>query len=101
MARIVAQDAEKMLGKVPDRKEFRCCDGNTLQDVRELGGALISMSDGTFNYHSNEKKKDFGNWVRDVIGDEKLSRDLDKSTTRNQAAKNVAKRVAFLSEKLS
>lgn len=101
MARILAQDAGRMIGKVPDGKKFRCCDGNTLKDVRELGGALISMSDETFNYHSNDRKKDFGNWVRDVVGDEKLARDLDKSTTRNQAARYVTKRVAFLSEKLS
>jgi len=59
------------------------------------------MSDETFNHHANEGRKDFGNWVRDVIGDQKLANDLDKSPTRNQAAKNVTKRVAFLSEKLS
>jgi hypothetical protein len=101
MAKILAQDAERMLGKVPDGNEFRCCDESELKDVQELGGALISMSDETFYYHSNEEKKDFGNWVRDVIGDQKLANDLDKSPTRNQAAKNVTKRLAFLSEKLS
>jgi hypothetical protein len=51
MAKILAQDAERMLGKVPDGNEFRCCDESELKDVQELGGALISMSDETFYYH--------------------------------------------------
>jgi len=45
-------------------------------------------------------KNDFSNWVRDVIGDEKLSRDLQKSTTQAQAAKSVADRVTWLKSKI-
>jgi hypothetical protein len=69
--------------------------------MKELGEALTSMADETFAYHSNEEKKDFSNWVRDIIRDEKLARDLQKSLNRTQAAKRVAERVAFLSSKLA
>ena len=54
----------------------------------------------TFRHHSSESRNDFSNWVRDVIGDEKLSRDLLKSTTQAQAAKSIDDRVAWLKSKI-
>jgi len=55
------------------------------------------MSEETFRYHSSEIKSDFRNWIYDVIGDEKLSSDLGKSTTQAQAATSyVGNRVAWL-----
>jgi len=100
MARIQCDDAEKMLGKVPDQHVFRCSDGRIMTNMQELADALTDMSEETFAYHSNEQKQDFSNWVRDVMGDQKLARDLAKSINRLQAAKRVEDRVAFLSTKL-
>lgn len=100
MPRILRQDAERLLAKVPDQYVFWCCDGRILRDMKELGEALDTMTDETFAYHSNEQKKDFSNWVRDIIGDGKLARELAQSVSRTQAAKKVAERVAFLSAKL-
>jgi hypothetical protein len=59
------------------------------------------MTDETFAYHSNVEKKDFTNWVRDIIGDEKLAKDPEKATSRTQAAKQASSRVSFLSRKSS
>jgi len=101
MRRILRQDAERLLANVPEEYVFWCCDGQVLKNMKELGEALTSMADETFAYHSNEERKDFSNWVRDIIRDEKLARDLQKSLNRTQAAKRVAERVAFLSSKLA
>lgn len=101
MPRILRQDAEKLLANVPEQYVFWCCDGRVLRNMKELEEALANMTDETFAYHSNEEKKDFSNWVKDVIGDDKLARDLRKSLTRTRAAKMVAERVAFLSGKLA
>jgi hypothetical protein len=101
MVRILRGDAEKLLAAVPEQHAFRCHDGSTLRDMRELSASLPRMSDDTFYYHSNQEKKDFSNWVRDVIGDQKLARDLEKARDRTEAAKKAAERVAFLSGKLS
>ncbi len=80
---------------------FWCQDGHVLRDINELGEALAGMSDETFVFHSNTEKNDFSNWVRDIIGDEKLTRDLLESQNRTQAAKKVAERVDFLKAKLA
>jgi hypothetical protein len=96
MVRISKLIAEKRLGDVVDDKQFWCHDGHYLKNLQELETALEQMTEDTFSYHVNEKKSDFSNWVRDVIGDEKLSRDLRKSVTKTRAAKSVAERIVLL-----
>jgi hypothetical protein len=100
MVRITKSVAEERLGNVSQEKQFWCHDGRYLKNLPELEAALEQMAEETFRYHSNEIKSDFSNWVRDVIGDEKLSRDLQKSQTPAQAAKAVADRVAWLKSKV-
>jgi hypothetical protein len=92
--------AEKRLGGVPQEKQFWCHDGKVLRSLPELGMALGQMNEETFRHHLSGSRNDFSNWVRDVIGDEKLSRDLLKSTTQAQAAKSVDDRVAWLRNRI-
>lgn len=101
MSGIVKLDAGKLLSKVPEEYVFWCRDGQMFRDMSELGEALPSMSDETFVFHSNGEKNDFANWVRDIIGDGKLARDLVRAQNRIQAAKKVAERIDFLKAKLA
>lgn len=101
MVRIKSAVAKEWLGNVSPEEQFWCHDGRYLKNLEELRVALEQMTEETFRYHSNETKSDFSNWVRDVIGDEKLSSDLRKSTTRVQAAKSVAARLTWLKSKLT
>ena len=94
--RITKAIAQGWLGEVPQEKRFWCTDGQVLKSLPELEIALREMSDETFRFHSSDLKSDFSKWVKDVVGDEKLSRDLQKSTTRLQAARSVASRIAWL-----
>jgi hypothetical protein len=100
MVPITKSVAEKWLGKVSQEERFWCVDGRYLNNLEELESALGQMTEETFRQHSNEAKNDFSNWVREVIGDEKLSKDLQKSVTQAQAAKSVANRVKFLKSKV-
>jgi len=94
-------DAQKFLTLVPEEYVFRCHDGRILKNMKELGEALAVMADETFAYHSNSEKKDFSNWVRDVIGDEKLAKDLENALDRNQAARIVTSRIDILTKALA
>ncbi len=101
MAKTLKEEARKFLAQVPDEYAFWCQDGRILKDMKELANVLNTMSDETFAYHCNKEKKDFANWVRAIIGDEALAKDLEKATTRAQAAKYVISRVSLLSKRLA
>ncbi len=100
MAAINEEVARKMLGDVPEDKQFYCSEGRVLKKLTELSIALPEMSDETFSYHSNDTKTDFSNWAKDVIGDEKLSLDLQNSGSRLRASKAVFDRIAWLRTKI-
>ena len=95
------QEAEKLLANVPDEYVFRCCDGRVLKNTKELGESLTIMTDETFACHSNAEKSDFANWVRDIIKDEKLAKDLQGAPNRTWAAKRVNSRIAILTKRLT
>lgn len=96
MAEVTRTVARKWLAGVPEDKVFWVQDGRVLKNLADLEAALKEMSEETFRYHLNESKNDFSNWVRDVIGDEKLAGDLWVSTTHNQAIEAVSDRLAYL-----
>ncbi|MDD5083274.1 MAG: hypothetical protein PHU08_07885 [Dehalococcoidales bacterium] len=96
MARITRLAIIKILSDVPEEKQFWCSNGQVFRNLSDLGVALGRMSEETFYYHANETKNDFGKWVREVVGDEKLARDLDKNRNALQAAKTVTSRITWL-----
>lgn len=100
MPRILRQDAERLLANVPEEYTFKCRDGRILKNMQELAEALAVMSDDTFTFHSNVDKSDFSNWVKDIIKDTKLARDLMKSLDQARASQAVQERITFLTSKL-
>jgi hypothetical protein len=103
MAKIVKiskEEASRRLGDVPEDKRFWCHDGKVIKNLGELEKALNDMSDETFHYHSGEERNDFSNWIRDVLGDEKLARDFSKTRSCTQASQAVAQRISFLESKI-
>jgi hypothetical protein len=94
------QVVAKLLANVPAEYVFFCTDGQIFSNMAGLGDALNSMSDETFGYHSNCDKRDFSNWLKDIVGDEELARDLANAATRMDAAIIVNTRIEVLKEKL-
>lgn len=101
IVKVTAEEAARRLASITDDKRFWVSDGKVLASLDELESALGDMSDDTYSYHCNEFKCDFTNWVRDVIGDVTLAKDLGETFNRDKAAKIVQKRVAWLKGKLT
>lgn len=100
ITRVTREMAQGRLGDVPADNVFWVQDGRVLKNLKDLEKALNEMADETFRYHSNDSKKDFSHWVDEVVGDTKLGHDLHKAADRQEAAKAVAARIAWLSTKL-
>jgi hypothetical protein len=99
IVKISKEEAKRRLSDVPDEKRFWCHDGKNIKNLRELRKALIDMSDETFHYHSGAERKDFSKWIREVVGDDKLAKDLNEVKFRMQASQAVAERISFLESK--
>jgi len=100
IVKISREEAARRLGDVADDKRFWCHDGRNIGNLRELRKALIDMSDETFHYHLGEGRNDFSNWVKEVVGDQRLGNELRKVRSRIQANKAVTARISFLESKL-
>src|SRR3972149_4853083 len=87
------EQIDRLLAKVPEESIFRCRDGRTFRDMKDLAERLVAISDDTFSSHVNSERNDFSQWVRDAIKDEKLAGDLAKATSRTQAAGYVTARL--------
>ena len=100
MSKMTKQAAQEFLSNVSEEYSFYCCDGRFIRNLSELRDLLANMTDAIFTYHSNRDKSDFSNWVKDIIGDEKLARDLSKARSHRQALDAVARRVTFLESRI-
>lgn len=100
MTKILKEHAERRLANVADQYVFWCHDGRIIKSIRELKDALELMSDATYAYHAGKEKNDFSNWVKDIIGDDKLARDMSKSSDKRQAFEYVKARETFLLGKI-
>jgi hypothetical protein len=69
------------LKKVYGDECFFMINGSVLSDLTELCEAFDFMSQDVFNYHVNEDKNDFENWVRDIFNEKELSNQLKKQKT--------------------
>ncbi len=96
MVKITKEIASAWLADVPDGKQFWCNDNREFKSLEQLAEGFKAMSGETYRYHVNESKNDFSNWVKDVIGDEKMASDLRKAKSAAQAAKAVSDRIRTL-----
>ncbi|MBI4267287.1 MAG: hypothetical protein HY662_00700 [Chloroflexi bacterium] len=94
------RDAKKFLADVPQECVFWSHDGRVLHNMQELADALTAMSDETFAYQCNLAKNDFGTWLRDIIGDKDLARNLEKTSSKTEAASAVSRRISTLRRRL-
>jgi hypothetical protein len=66
------------------------------KNLKEFGEGLSTIGDDVFAYHCGGQKNDLARWVREVIGDVELARELDKITSQAAGAAIVRERVAML-----
>ncbi len=100
MAVRTKQDAARVLSDISGDKRFWSHDGCIINNLYQLADCLTHMNNESFWHHVTPQNNDFSNWVHDVLDDEKLARDITRTTNRLEAAEIVRSRIAWLQEKL-
>ena len=93
------EDAQRVLKHVSEEKRFYCHDGKILNNLYELENALEKMHHACYTHHVTNEKNDFARWVREVLGDDKLSNDLKKAATQKEAYVLVKDRIQWLQDR--
>lgn len=87
---------KKKIQRVDPEKYFRVANGTVVKGLMELDAAFDNMSDDTFQFHVNEWKNDFSNWIKDVINDKKLANELWGIKDRKKSQLVVLRRIIEL-----
>ena len=60
-----------MLSNVPEEFAFRTSENEAIRDLYGLYESLKSKGENFYNFHVNDNKNDFANWVSDIVGENK------------------------------
>jgi len=96
---VTKEEAKRYLNDCAPEQCFWVNNGPILKNVEELANVLPEMSNEAFQHHVSNERNDFSNWIKDVIGDQKLANDLLSSKSRDSALKKVRNRVNSLRKK--
>lgn len=96
--RTTIQEARQFLSGVDQSVAFYVSGGAKINSMEELASALVSMDDHTYKFHVDPDKNDFANWIRDVLKDQNLSKEIVRARNRTSAAKKVSSRIDLLKE---
>jgi len=66
--------------------------GDRIKSIEELKESLKLMKDHIFNHHVNKDKNDFSNWVRDIIKDGKLAKNISNAKSKQGMIKAIERR---------
>jgi len=83
----------KFLNDVPEEYVFCCHDGRHINNLKELQDVLATMTDDAYLSCSNIDNRSLANWVRDIIGDQNLAKDLSDAESRTKAVLAVNHRL--------
>ena len=98
---VSAKEAEHILRRVKEDKAFRLYLGTTLRSLKELAEALDIMADKAFRHNVVETRNDFGNWVKDVVGDDELADQIMHLKSKEGILKKVDDRIEELEGKMA
>jgi hypothetical protein len=93
-------EATPILGDVNPSWSFRTCNGVLIRNIFELTNWLDGCSDYDFRYHVNmdHSKNDFAIWVREVVQDELLARELDGEMNKDNYLHKIRIRLRQLTK---
>ncbi|MBI2144405.1 hypothetical protein HYU17_04630 [Candidatus Woesearchaeota archaeon] len=84
--------ARGILAKVPAHVSFWLCTNENLRSLVELSEALAMATDDVFRYHVNRDKNDFEAWIREIVKDKDLAREIARVKTKETLIRKISER---------
>lgn len=90
---MVSVNEEDILKDVPSHHYFLARNGVTIKNLQELKTAIEQMDDASFKHHVNEEKNDFSEWIKNIIKDEKLAKNILSTFSKEKMMQIIEKRI--------
>ena len=74
---------------------FYLCNGAILKNLDDMLNALQNIDDEVYEYHANNEKNDFCNWIKDIVGDAELAFNL-KMKSKPEAINILKARIEYV-----
>lgn len=84
---------QDILKEVSPDHYFLANNGVVIKSVTELKEALTRMDANTFNHHVNNERNDFSEWIKHVILDIDLARDVGKAKSKDNIINIIYKKI--------
>jgi hypothetical protein len=88
-------EAKRYLRSIDAGVQFWFSNGKTACNLKELLLGILSLDDGGFKHHVYFDHNDFSHWLMDIIGDERLARDIF-GVGQPQAIALIKARISYL-----
>ncbi len=88
-----AKTSKRVLARAEGSQCFWVNDGQILADLVEFEKALEQMTPDTFEYHVQDSRNDFADWIEFVLGDTELATLLRETFKPRQAHTVVLRRL--------
>lgn len=92
------QEASKLLRNVDENRKFFLVNGKTARNQRELLRCILALKATEFKHHVYANHNDFSNWLKDVVGDDVLAKDIFAVTSKDKSVALMRARVHYLEE---
>ena len=89
-------EARRILGRVSEENAFWLCTNENLQSLTSLVRSLEKVDDDVFRYHVTRDKNDFEMWIRDIVEDKDLAREIARVKTKETLIRKINERLALL-----
>ena len=87
------------LKDAPADKYFYVHNGMTIRNLDELAVALDLMDGHIFEYHVNNNKNDFSNWVKEIIKKEGLAKELLNIKSKTASSERIRRYIDKVTKK--
>ena len=91
--KVPAAVAKGILSRMPFNVSFWLCTNESLRSLADVYEALERATDEVFRYHVNRDKNDFEVWIREVIKDKDLAREIARVKTKDTLVRKIRERV--------
>lgn len=89
-------EARRMLGKTSPTDGFWLCTNENLRSLNELSEALEKADNDVFRYHVTRDRNDFEAWIREIVKDKELAREIARVKTKETLIRKIEERVEEL-----